>query len=93
MEPNDNIAVMLGRIRDGYGVVGFTLLLLSRVRHPRVFATSVLQPFQECHRERFLIEGPDEIFLDASHSLTMAMALHELATNAVKYGALSNRSG
>jgi PAS domain S-box-containing protein len=54
---------------------------------------TVLQPFQEEHRERFLIEGPGDLFLDSKKSLALAMTLHELATNAVKYGALSNMSG
>jgi PAS domain S-box-containing protein len=52
-----------------------------------------LAPFQEQHRERFLVEGPDNVLVDATQSLLLAMALHELATNATKYGALSNRSG
>jgi two-component system, chemotaxis family, CheB/CheR fusion protein len=52
-----------------------------------------LDPFQEKHRERFLIDGPDGIFLDAQKSSLLVMALHELATNAVKYGALSNEKG
>jgi len=52
-----------------------------------------LQPFQEDRRERFLIEGPGDVFLDSTKSLGIAMMLHELATNAVKYGALSNQSG
>jgi PAS domain S-box-containing protein len=52
-----------------------------------------LDPFQDKHRDRFLVDGPDGIFLDAQKSSLLAMALHELATNAVKYGALSNEKG
>jgi two-component system, chemotaxis family, CheB/CheR fusion protein len=52
-----------------------------------------LEPFRDKHRDRFLIDGPDGIFLDAQKSSLLAMALHELATNAVKYGALSNEKG
>ena len=52
-----------------------------------------LNAFQDKHRERFFIDGPDGIFLDAQKSSLLVMALHELATNAVKYGALSNEIG
>jgi len=48
-----------------------------------------LAPFE---KERLLIDGPDAA-LDANKALLLTMALHELATNAVKYGALSNREG
>jgi two-component sensor histidine kinase len=54
---------------------------------------TALHPFQENNRERFLIEGPGDLFLDSRKSLAVAMMFHELATNAVKYGALSNMSG
>jgi PAS domain S-box-containing protein len=43
-------------------------------------------------RERFRIEGP-EAHIEASGSSLLALALHELATNAVKHGALSNGAG
>lgn len=52
-------------------------------------ADAVLSPFE---RRRFAIEGPD-LRLSANQSLQLTLALHELATNAVKYGALSNSSG
>jgi PAS domain S-box-containing protein len=41
---------------------------------------------------RFRVEGPP-LRLPPRLALSMAMALHELGTNAVKYGALSNEDG
>ncbi|HEV7256826.1 MAG TPA: HWE histidine kinase domain-containing protein [Bosea sp. (in: a-proteobacteria)] len=41
---------------------------------------------------RFRIDGPD-VVLGPKSALALTLTLHELATNAVKYGALSNPSG
>jgi two-component sensor histidine kinase/PAS domain-containing protein len=41
---------------------------------------------------RFVIEGPD-FELTAKQSLSLSLALHELATNATKYGSLSTAKG
>jgi len=51
-----------------------------------------LEPFREHGRDRFTTSGP-EAFLNASMALLFALVLHELGTNAVKYGALSNAEG
>jgi len=50
-----------------------------------------IKPFQS-GQERFVIEGP-AVWVPAQASLTLTLCLHELATNAVKYGALSNSTG
>ena len=42
--------------------------------------------------DRFRINGPD-VELDGKVGMALAMALHELLTNAAKYGALSNATG
>ena len=42
--------------------------------------------------DRILLSGP-QILLPPKEALSLTMALHELFTNAVKYGALSNDSG
>jgi PAS domain S-box-containing protein len=50
-----------------------------------------LAPFQS-PEHRLKIEGP-AARLSPKQALAIAMAIHELATNAAKYGALSNRDG
>jgi PAS domain S-box-containing protein len=51
----------------------------------------ILQPFGLNDRRvaRFSVEG-DDVYLHPNTALTLAMVFHELATNAAKYGALSN---
>jgi two-component sensor histidine kinase len=51
-----------------------------------------VQPFEAAPGERFRISGP-ETWLEPQPALALAMALHELATNASKYGALSQAGG
>jgi PAS domain S-box-containing protein len=53
-----------------------------------------LHPFEVIagHAERFTISG-DNIQLPPKTTLSLAIAIHELATNAVKYGAFSNETG
>jgi PAS domain S-box-containing protein len=53
--------------------------------------TNVLAPFRS-RDERIKASG-SQIALPADAVVLLAMALHELTTNAVKYGALSNASG
>jgi PAS domain S-box-containing protein len=51
---------------------------------------SVLAPHQR--PGAFKVEGP-QVLLSPQQAVTMSLALHELATNAVKYGALSVGAG
>ena len=51
-----------------------------------------LKPFEANRHDRIIVDGPN-VALSAKTSLLLTMCLHELATNAAKYGALSNGSG
>ena len=51
-----------------------------------------VEPFRAAGENRLHAAGPD-VRLTPRMALALAMALQELATNAVKYGALSNASG
>lgn len=55
----------------------------------RALVESQLEPFG---RERIAIAGPD-VRLTSDAANYLALALHELATNAAKYGALSTATG
>lgn len=53
---------------------------------------SQLAPFADEPRTRFELDGP-AVFLTPVATKALGMAVHELATNAVKYGALANDHG
>jgi two-component sensor histidine kinase len=53
---------------------------------------TVLQPYEDGSPARIVLSGPD-VPVGAKAVTGLALALHETATNAVKYGALSRPSG
>ena len=54
--------------------------------------SAALQPFRDPERDRFTVAGPS-VFLSPQLALSLAMTLHELCTNAAKYGALAVPAG
>jgi two-component sensor histidine kinase/DNA-binding response OmpR family regulator len=51
-----------------------------------------LAPYRRSEVEKIVTSGP-EVFLEPATAQILALALHELATNAAKYGALSSAFG
>ena len=70
-------------------------LLSEHVQKPtagiRDVIMSALEPFSDGH-ERFRIESPNSP-IPAQQVVSLALALHELGTNASKYGALATSAG
>ncbi|MBF9036119.1 GAF domain-containing protein [Rhodobacterales bacterium HKCCE2091] len=50
------------------------------------------EAYADAKAERVEIDGPDAMIAPAAYS-TLALVLHEMATNSIKYGALSDRAG
>jgi len=55
-------------------------------------AVQELAPFDEKGKKRVRVDGPPTL-LDPNKAQAVAVILHELATNAAKYGSLSNAQG
>ncbi|MEZ5788801.1 MAG: sensor histidine kinase [Xanthobacteraceae bacterium] len=55
-------------------------------------AENVLTPYRDAEGTRVQISGPQQM-LGPDSAVGLALAFHELATNAAKYGALSNDEG
>ncbi|HVK52990.1 MAG TPA: PAS domain-containing protein [Pseudoxanthomonas sp.] len=80
------------RLRDRLQALGRVQSMLSRLDdHDRVTFDELIHTELSAMNgglERIDLEGPPGVRLRSSTVQTLAMALHELATNAVKYGAL-----
>ena len=82
----------LGRLH-ALGAAGDLVLAGNRVSieaHALVKAT--LAPFMSENAQRIQVGGPS-IMLSEDFGAGLGLAVHELATNALKYGALSNNEG
>src|SRR3990167_1531789 len=86
------IAAVEGRIH----ALAATHNLLSATRWEgadlRKIVDEEMAPYQANHRQRVVTAGPAAILLPAT-AQAVALAVHELATNAAKYGALSTEAG
>lgn len=76
----------LGRVQD--------LLLRANWKSARLtdIIRTGIEPFDRAGEKRFVVQVTD-IQAAAAASLPLALAINELCTNAVKYGALSNAQG
>ncbi|HYI06220.1 MAG TPA: HWE histidine kinase domain-containing protein, partial [Reyranella sp.] len=83
-----------GRLR----ALGRVQSLLARVDHGPVELGALIDAELQAHedagweRGKVMVDGPP-VLLPANSAQAMALAIHELTTNAVKYGALKQHSG
>ncbi len=97
-KPRDEPAVdaflkkFLGRLH-ALSAAGEMMLATDRVAiEAGAVVRATLAPFMADNAARFRIEGPP-LFLSEETGGTLALGVHELATNAIKYGALSVPEG
>lgn len=82
----------LGRMR---AIATASDILLTKQRHNiecNALVRETLGPFMEGRDARFAVSGPD-LLLPEETGATLGLAIHEMATNALKYGALSGDRG
>ncbi len=90
--PPETLKAFLARLN---GVAGAQQLLMADSTNATNIRDAIVTSvglFENSCGERFDLVGPD-IKLNSRATLSIAMAFHELCTNAVKYGALSNDQG
>jgi two-component sensor histidine kinase len=82
----------LGRLHALSSATDLTLRKHSSEVALEELAEVIIKPYRDEQTSRFTLAG-DEIILPANFATSLGMVLHELCTNAVKYGSLSVPSG
>jgi two-component sensor histidine kinase len=90
--PSDELQAFLARLH-ALGEANDLLTLQNWDQAPLCDVVGrALKPFEASRHDRIIVDGPN-VAVPAKSSLLLTMCLHELATNAAKYGALSNGTG
>jgi PAS domain S-box-containing protein len=82
----------MGRMRALLDTADAVLSSEHRMAELRAVADTALAPFIDGKARRVNVAGP-RVFVGENAAGNLALALHELATNATKYGALSKPEG
>jgi PAS domain S-box-containing protein len=92
----DNIATYMAAVEGRITALSRAHTVLSHSRWQGADLTGLVEeelaPYRSDRGDRITMTGPP-VSLQPSSAQTLTLALHELATNAVKYGALSSASG
>ncbi|MGE3873585.1 MAG: CheR family methyltransferase [Parvibaculaceae bacterium] len=95
-ERSENLEEFVAHFDGRLSAMGRTQNILARTAEGGVNLAELVQEELLGHAahygEQVDVEGP-EVKLRAKPAETLSLAIHELATNAVKYGALSTRTG
>jgi PAS domain S-box-containing protein len=91
-----NIDGYVAAVEDRIGALARAHALLSDSRWQRVdfgkLVEETIAPFWTAERDRIVVAGP-KVMPEPTTAQSLALALYELATNAVKYGPLSVSAG
>lgn len=94
---SDDLPDFRGRFHDRIAALARVQGLLSRLdEHDRVTFNELIETELSAmggDAEHVIMDGPPDVRLRSSTVQTLAMAIHELATNAAKYGAIGQAQG
>jgi len=89
-----NQSELIDTLKRRIGALAATHNLLTQHDWRDAFLLDIIEaelnPFE--HKDRIKLNGP-KVSLPPKHALTLTLTLHELATNAAKYGALAHKDG